>query len=197
MMFSWGRDVEAGGQGLRPRCGGRRGRSGRCVVLQLHGVRSWRGTGPSLRAIGHFSPEQLKCSHGENGQGVVATLPRRQQVLTHVFWARPWVRTPDVFVRAESSVSMSRTSEPVGQAVPGRPCSRLRGPRAPWRPAREARPTDGPGGGSGGHQRCSEGVWERPELGGLYLMMLNWGSPAFPTCLPRGTPSALGLELLP
>ena len=81
------------------------------------------------------------------------------------------VRTPDVSVSAESSISMGRTSEPVGQAVPGRPCSQLRGPRAPWRPAREARPTDGPGGGSGARQRCSKGVWERPESEGLYLMM--------------------------
>lgn len=100
-------------------------------------------------------------------------------------------------VHAESSIVMGRTSKPMGQAVPGRPCSRLGGPGALWQPAREARPADGPGGGSGGRQRCSEGVWERPESGGLYLMTLNWGSLAFPTRLPRGTPSAPGLELLP
>lgn len=71
-------------------------------------------------------------------------------------------------VCAESSVGVGRTSEPVGQVVPGRPCSWLRGAQGlcggqPMRPGLQTALVEG----SGGCQRCSEGVWERSESGGF------------------------------
>lgn len=99
-------------------------------------------------------------------------------------------------VHAESSIVMGRTSKP-RPAVPGATLQPVWGPGAPWQPAREARPADGPGEAQvavrGDLRECGKG----PESGGLCMMTLNWGLPGLPHRLPRGTPSAPGLELLP